>query len=70
MGEFLVLIWIVGSVLAIIPIGKFIAEDMGGGDKPDRGDIVIGVGIAMCFSWAWPLGIIGVPLYYAIKHWE
>lgn len=69
MGDFLLLIWIVGAVLAIIPIGKFIAEDMAVG-KPDRGDIIMGVGIAMCFSWAWPLGIIGVPLYYVIKHWE
>jgi len=20
--------------------------------------------------WFWPLGIVGVPIYYAVKHWD
>lgn len=69
MGEFLLVIWAIGTVVSLLPIGKFIAEDMAGG-KPDIGDIVGGVALAMCVSWAWPLGVIGVPIYYGIKHWE
>jgi hypothetical protein len=31
---------------------------------------MLGVLIGFCLCWFWPLGIVGVPIYYAVKNWE
>jgi hypothetical protein len=63
------LIYLIGCFIALFPMSYFFAKDFAVG-KPDTGDLVAGIAGGFCVCWFWPLAILGVPVYYALKHWE
>lgn len=69
MGDLLTLIYFIGCFLSLFVITRVFATDFGS-DKPDTESIILGIVMAFCCCWFWPLGIVGVPVYYAVKHWE
>lgn len=69
--DLLLLIYLVGCLISLLPISLVFAKDFAGVGKPVAGDIFAGIGMALCLCWFWPLAVFpGIPLYYAIKHWE
>lgn len=71
-GDILLLIYVLGCFLSLVPIARFFATDFGEASvkHADTEALVFGVAMGLCLCWAWPLGIIAVPVYYAVKHWE
>lgn len=67
-GDIILLIYVLGCFLSLFPITRVFATDFGS-EAPDAESLIVGLLIAFCFCWAWPLAIIGVPVYYAVKHW-
>lgn len=68
-GDIMALVYFIGCFLALFPIARTFATDFGK-EKPDSESVLLGLLIAFCTCWFWPLGIIGIPVYYAVKHWE
>lgn len=68
MGDIIGVIYFVGCFLSLFPITRLFATDFGT-DEPDTESMMMGLLIAFCLCWFWPLGIVGVPVYYAVKHW-
>lgn len=63
------LIYFIGCFLALFPITRTFATDFGS-EQADTESLLVGLMMAFCLCWFWPLAIIGVPVYYAVKHWE
>lgn len=69
MEDVLWLIYFIGCFLAILPIAKMFSMHVSDGDKADTEHIVFGLVMAVCMCWFWPLIVLCVPFYYAVKHW-
>lgn len=67
-GDIIGVIYFVGCFLSLFVITRAFATEFGK-DTADTESIMIGLMMAFCLCWFWPLGIVGVPVYYAVKHW-
>jgi hypothetical protein len=69
MESFLWLIYWIGVFLSLFPVTWAAATDFGD-TKPNTEGLLLGLVLAFCTCWFWPLAIIGVPVVLAVKHWS
>lgn len=68
-AELMGLVYFIGCFVSLFPITRVFATDFGT-ETPDKESIIVGIMMGFCLCWLWPLAIIGVPIYFAVKHWE
>ena len=66
------LVYFIGCFLALLPVTRMVVTDFGTEPVSEADGAVwaLGIALAFCICWFWPLALPGYVVYKIVKSWD